>query len=144
MDASEKVSGGLFISGGDSAKFLELAHEILDEMACFVQLFVERAWGLAIALGRDHRGFARRQKGFNYPLIGVEGFIGQLAPALCWWARTIVLSIMAYSLSESAARTSNIFFQTPVLAQRENRVWILIGSPNRSGRSRQGIPARYR
>src|SRR3974377_559024 len=72
MDASEKVSGGLFISGGDSAKFLELAHEILDEMACFVQLFVERAWGPALALGRDHRGFARRQKGFNYPLIGVE------------------------------------------------------------------------
>src|SRR5664279_3023025 len=26
------------------------------------------------------------------------------APALCWWARTIVLSIIAYSLSASAAR----------------------------------------
>jgi hypothetical protein len=44
------------------------------------------------------------------------------APALCWWARTIVLSIMAYSLSASAAKSSNIFFQTPLLAQRENRV----------------------
>jgi hypothetical protein len=34
------------------------------------------------------------------------------APALCWWARTIVLSIMAYSLSASAAKISNIFFQS--------------------------------
>jgi hypothetical protein len=30
------------------------------------------------------------------------------------------------------------------LGQRENRVWILIGSPKRSGRSRQGMPARKR
>src|SRR4051794_4308932 len=28
-----------------------------------------------------------------------------LAPALCWWARTMVLSIIAYSLSASAARS---------------------------------------
>src|SRR5882757_2836933 len=32
------------------------------------------------------------------------------APALCWCARTMVLSIMAYSLSASAARISNTFF----------------------------------
>ena len=44
------------------------------------------------------------------------------APALCWCARTIVLSIMAYSLSASAASISNIFFHTPLFAQRENRV----------------------
>src|SRR6202158_1045899 len=44
------------------------------------------------------------------------------APALCWCARTMVLSIMAYSLSASAARISNPFFHTPLPAQRENRV----------------------
>src|SRR6266852_2189935 len=66
------------------------------------------------------------------------------APALCWCARTIVLSIMAYSLSASAVKISKTFFHTPVSAQRENRVWIFIGSPKRSGRSRQGMPARYR
>jgi hypothetical protein len=44
------------------------------------------------------------------------------APALCWCARTMVLSIMAYSLSASAARISNTFFHTPLPAQRENRV----------------------
>jgi hypothetical protein len=45
-----------------------------------------------------------------------------LAPALCWCARTIVLSIMAYSLSASAASISNIFFHMPLFAQCENRV----------------------
>ena len=45
-----------------------------------------------------------------------------LAPALCWRARTTVLSIIAYSLSASAARCWNIRSQTPLLAQRLNRV----------------------
>ena len=47
------------------------------------------------------------------------------APALCWWARTMVLSIIAYSLSASAARCWNIRSQTPLLAQRLNRIWDL-------------------
>jgi len=34
----------------------------------------------------------------------------------------MVLSIMAYSLSASAASISKSFFHTPLLAQRENRV----------------------
>ena len=41
------------------------------------------------------------------------------APALCWWARTMVASIMAYSLSASCAKASNTRCQTPVLLQRE-------------------------
>src|SRR5690348_13741618 len=43
------------------------------------------------------------------------------APALCWWARTIVLSIMAYSLSASPAKCRKILSQTPLLAQRQER-----------------------
>src|SRR5258706_10496701 len=39
------------------------------------------------------------------------------ARALCWCARTMVLSIMAYSLSASAARISNTFFHTPLRAR---------------------------
>src|SRR6516225_4063555 len=196
MNPGEEVSGGLVIAGGDGPELLELANEILDEMACFVQLFVKISLLLAIALGRDHRGLPRRQERLDHTLIGIEGFVGQhgicfhlrqervgalqimrlttgqeerkrvaqrvdremdfcaqpafaapdrlifavffWAPALCWWARTMVLSIMAYSLSASAASISNIFFQTPLLAQRENRVWIFIGSPNRSGRISPG------
>src|ERR1700722_10297609 len=64
------------------------------------------------------------------------------APALCWWARTIVLSIIAYSLSASAARCWNIRSQTPLLAQRLKRRCTLFQSPYRSGRSRHGMPVR--
>ena len=46
------------------------------------------------------------------------GAIPFFAPALCWWARTIVLSIWAYSLSASAASTSKTRCQTPHLLQR--------------------------
>src|SRR4051794_14993484 len=67
-----------------------------------------------------------------------------VAPALCWWARTIVLSIMAYSLSASPAECRKTRSHTPVLAQRQKRVWTFFQAPNRSGRSRQGMPARYR
>jgi len=57
------------------------------------------------------------------------GFFG--APALCWCARTTVLSIIAYSLSASAARCWNTRSHTPDRDQRLNRVWTLFQAPNR-------------
>src|SRR4051812_36222668 len=45
------------------------------------------------------------------------------APALCWWARTMVESIIAYSLSASSDRCLKTFSQTPLFAHRLNRVW---------------------
>ena len=77
MNGGEKVSGRLVITSGNGTELLKFADEILDEMACFVQLFVEIARRPAIALGRDHRGLARRQEGFDHALIGVERFVGQ-------------------------------------------------------------------
>ena len=65
-------------------------------------------------------------------------------PALCWWARTIVESNMAYSLSLSCDSTSKTLCHTPVLAQRIKRVCITLKAPKRSGKSRHGIPERYR
>lgn len=180
MDAGEEVSGGLVVARGNGAVLLELAVEILDEMACLVHFFIKSALVFAIALRRDHDVFSCLAKRFDHPLVGIEGFVCHQslglhlrkqhvgpfqvmglargeeegkriaqgidqgmdfgaqsafaapdrlvftvffwAPALCWWARTMVLSIMAYSLSASAANISNIFFHTPLLAQRENRV----------------------
>lgn len=43
------------------------------------------------------------------------------APAACWWARTMVESIMAYSLSADAESFSKTRFQTPFWAHREWR-----------------------
>jgi len=58
--------------------------------------------------------------------------------------RTIVLSMMTYSLSASAAGISNTFFHTPLSGAADNRVRRFIGSSKRSGGSRRGTPARYR
>ena len=54
----------------------------------------------------------------------------------------MVLSIIAYSLSASAARCAKTRAQTPVLAQRPKRVCTFFQPPKRSGRSRHGMPAR--
>ena len=51
MDPGEKVSGGFIIAGRDSSELLELANEILDEMARLVHLFVEVSRRLATFLG---------------------------------------------------------------------------------------------
>src|SRR3954447_21364205 len=57
----------------------------------------------------------RAQAAFAAPdrLVASAAFLG--APALCWWARTTVLSIIAYSWSASPARCRKILSQTPVL-----------------------------
>ena len=47
------------------------------------------------------------------------------APALCWWARTMVLSIIAYSLSASVASKARMLSHTPLFAQRLHRRWVL-------------------
>ena len=57
MDTGEKVSGGFIITGRDSAELLDLADEILDQMARLVHLSIKIARRLAIALGWNSRGF---------------------------------------------------------------------------------------
>lgn len=43
------------------------------------------------------------------------------APAACWWARTIVLSIIRYSLFRSRVSAANTRSHTPLWAHRLNR-----------------------
>ena len=55
MDGGEEISGGFVVARSDGAELLELAEEILDEMARLVHLFVEETREFAVALGRDDR-----------------------------------------------------------------------------------------
>src|ERR1700712_5628943 len=95
--------------------------------------------GVAQSVGQDVEFAA--QTAFASPdrLIFASFFF---APALCWWARTIVPSIIAYSLSASTANNARMLVQTPRLAQRLCRRWVLFQSPRHSGRSRHGMPVR--
>jgi len=63
-----------------------------------------------------------------------------LAPVPCWWTRTIVPSIMAYSKSRSPDNRSNSMSKTPLTAQRRNRRKLEFQLPKCSGKSRHGAP----
>src|SRR5882672_11593195 len=65
-----------------------------------------------------------------------------LAPAACWWARTMVESTIRYSKSGSSDIASKIRRQTPFSLHRLKRRKTLFHSPNASGRSRHGEPVR--
>lgn len=63
--------------------------------------------------------------GAQSAFTAADGFVLALfflAPALCWCARTIVLSIIAYSLSASLDNSLKTNSQTPRWAQRLKRV----------------------
>ena len=77
MDCGEEISGGFVVAGGDSAVLLDLAEEILDEVTCFVGIFVEIALNLAVALGRDHERFSACKQRLDYPLVGIESLVCQ-------------------------------------------------------------------
>ena len=76
MDGGEEVPCGLVVTGGDAAELLELGEEVLDQMACFVEISVVIAGRLPVRLGRDHCGLASSSERHDDPLSGVECLIG--------------------------------------------------------------------
>jgi hypothetical protein len=63
------------------------------------------------------------------------------APVPCWWTRTIVPSMIAYSKCGSPDKASKRLSNTPFKVQRQKRRKTEFQSPNGSGRSR-GAPVR--
>ena len=63
-----------------------------------------------------------------------------LAPVPCWWTRTIVPSIMAYSKSGSPDNRSKRVSKTPLIAQRRNRRKLEFQLPKLAGKSRHAAP----
>ena len=64
------------------------------------------------------------------------------APWPCRWTFTMVASIMAYSMSGSPERASNMRLKTSASRQSRKRRNAVLQLPNRSGRSRHGLPVR--
>ena len=76
MDSGGVAGIGLVIASGDCSELLQLGEGVLDEMAPAVHVAVEADGGLAVGLGRDHRGGAAVVKLRSEP-IGVEGFVAE-------------------------------------------------------------------
>ena len=76
MDGTEEVAGALVVAGGDGPELLQLGEEVLDQVACLVEVLVVRSRLLAVALGRDHGGLAGLLQRLEHPLLGVECLVG--------------------------------------------------------------------
>jgi hypothetical protein len=63
MDAGEEVSGGLVIAGRDRSVLLELAIEVLHEVAGLIQFLFVEALNLSITLGRNDELFPAASRG---------------------------------------------------------------------------------
>jgi hypothetical protein len=64
------------------------------------------------------------------------------APVPCWWTRTIVPSMMAYSKSGSPDKLLKILSNTPFIAHLRKRLKTEFQCPNAACRSRHGDPVR--
>ena len=77
MDSGEEVACELVVARGDGAELLELAEEVLDQVACLVEVLVVGARYRAIDLGRDHRDLVGGGERLDHPGIGVERLVGE-------------------------------------------------------------------
>ena len=76
MDGGEEVACGFVVAGGDSTKLLELAEEILNQVACGIELFVVVTGPFARGFGRDDHRLAGLRQWLNHARVGIESLIG--------------------------------------------------------------------
>ena len=58
INGGHKISGGLVVSGGHGTELFQVAEEVLDPVACWVEGFIIVSLDFAIRLGWNHRGFS--------------------------------------------------------------------------------------
>lgn len=75
MDGGKEIPGGFVVAGCDRPELLELAEEILDQVALFVEFSIELARHQTVWSRRDYGGFASRRQRAEYSAIGIEGAI---------------------------------------------------------------------
>ncbi len=72
MDGGEEVARGLVVAGCDGTELLELGEEVLDEMACLVEVPVEVAGQFSVCFGRYDGTLASGREWGDDPLAGIE------------------------------------------------------------------------
>jgi hypothetical protein len=77
VDRGEKISSRLVVARGDGPKLLELAKEIFNQAASFIEVFVVRARLFAVGLCGNDRFYLGVAQGFDRPLVGVVGLVGK-------------------------------------------------------------------
>ena len=98
---------------------------------------------------------SKKRNGFPSPFVTAWTFVVKppcsvcflrgiplLAPLACWWTLNVVLSSISIvsSTRSYSIRAERIRSHTPTFVHARNRLYTLCHNPNRSGRSRHGIP----
>jgi hypothetical protein len=76
IDGGEKVSCRFVITGGKGTELFELTKEVLDPVACLVEVLIVFTLDLAIGLGWNDRGFAGSRQRLQNPFVGLVALIG--------------------------------------------------------------------
>jgi hypothetical protein len=76
INGGQKIAGGLVVSGGNGTELFQVAEEVLDPVACLVEVFIIVSLDFAIRLGRNHRGFSGLRQRLEHPLVGIVALIG--------------------------------------------------------------------
>src|SRR3954469_14981478 len=76
MDAGQEASCGLVVAGGNGPELLELGEEVLDEVACLVEVFVEGARRLPGFPRWDDGCLASLGQRIKHPLVRIERLVG--------------------------------------------------------------------
>lgn len=76
MDGGEEVASGLVVARGDSTKLLELGEEVFDEVPGLIEIAVIVTGHFAVSFGRNDRRLTGGCEGFEHPVIGIKGLVG--------------------------------------------------------------------
>lgn len=76
MDGCEEVPGCCLVARRDRSKLLQLGEEVLDEVACLVDVLVIGASDLPVGLGRDDGRFAGSGERFDDALVRIVCLVG--------------------------------------------------------------------
>ena len=76
VNAGQEASCGLVVAGGDGPKLFELGEEVLDQMPGLVEVFVKGARCRPGLPRWDHGCLAGVSQRLEYPLVGIERFVG--------------------------------------------------------------------
>ena len=75
MNATQEGICSFVVSSGNAAILLEASKEVLNEVACFVQVLVVRAFFFAMPTTWNDDLFALLQERVNDPLLGVIALV---------------------------------------------------------------------
>lgn len=101
MDCGEEISSGFVVACRDSAEFLEVTEEVLNEMTRLENRFVVGTLVSAIAPGGDNGCFSCGAKRVDHTFIGVECFVCQQSASLhLRQQRVSAFQIMGFAWSQ--------------------------------------------